>query len=98
MDFLVHIRNRWPATGDPAELARLTIAERERAGELAQAGIIRRLWRVPGKRANWGLWSARDATELDAAIASLPFYPWLSVKVHPLASHPNDPRRESGAP
>ncbi len=94
MEYLVHIEVGWPADGDPAELDRLTAKERVRARELADAGIIRRLWRIPGRRANWGLWDAADATELHAAIASLPFYPWLSVDVQALAAHPDDPHPE----
>ena len=96
MEFLVHIEVRWPPDGDPDELARLTAAERARAAELAADGIIRRLWRVPGRRANWGLWEAADATALHAAIASLPLFPWLSVEVHALAAHPSDPAPAAG--
>lgn len=91
MEFLVHIEVRWPADGDLSDLARLTEAERIRARELAAAGYIRRLWRIPGRRANWGLWEARDATDLHAALASLPLFSWLDVQVHPLAAHPSDP-------
>jgi len=96
MEFLVHIEVRWPADGDPDELTRLTEAERARALELAEAGTIRRLWRLPGRRANYGLWDARDATALHAAIASLPFFPYLEVEVTPLAAHPSDPERPGG--
>ncbi len=54
------------------------------------------MWRVPGRRANWGVWEATDATELHAAIGSLPFYPDLDVEVVPLAAHPVDPERPDG--
>jgi muconolactone D-isomerase len=91
MEFLVHIEVGWPPDGDPQLLARLTAEERERARELVAEGRIRRLWRIPGRRANWGIWEAPDATALHAAIASLPLYRWLSVEVHPLATHPSDP-------
>lgn len=96
MEFLVHIEVGWPADGDPDELTRLVAAERERARELTAAGTIRRLWRVPGRRANWGVWEAPDATALHAALMSLPFYSWLSIEVHPLAAHPSDPERPGG--
>jgi muconolactone D-isomerase len=97
VEFLVNIEVGWPPDGDPGELARLTAAERERAAELAAAGTIRRLWRVPGRRANWGIWEAADATAVHAAIRSLPLFPWLDVDVIPLAAHPNDPERPGGA-
>lgn len=91
MEFLVQIEVRWPPDGDPEQLAQLTAAERLRGAELATAGTIRRMWRIPGRRANWGIWVAADATELHAALTSLPFFPWLDVEVHALAAHPNDP-------
>ena len=96
MEFLVHIEIEWPADGDPDELARLTASERERARELSAEGTIRRLWRVPGRRANWGLWEAADPTALHGALTSLPMYPWLSIEVEPLAAHPSDPERPGG--
>jgi muconolactone delta-isomerase len=65
--------------------------EAERARELALVGIIRRLWRVPGRWENWGLWEAENIDELHNAISSLPLFPYLSVHVHTLASHPSDP-------
>ena len=96
MEFLVNIEIEWPADGDPEQLARLTAAERERGLALGAAGTIRRMWRVPGRRANWGVWEADDATALHAAITSLPFFPFLNVEVIPLAAHPNDPERPGG--
>ena len=96
MEFLVHIDIEWPADGDAAELAGLTKAERARAAELAAAGNIRRMWWIPGRRANWGVWEAEDATALHNAISSLPLFPWLRVEVHPLAAHPSDPERPAG--
>jgi muconolactone D-isomerase len=91
MEFLVHVEVRWPGDGDPARHRELVTAERSRAHELAAAGTIKRLWRIPGRRANWGLWQAADATELHSAIESLPFFPWLDVEVFALARHPSDP-------
>jgi muconolactone D-isomerase len=97
MEFLVRIQTHWPPDAEQEEFARLTEAERRRALELAEAGTIRRLWRTPGQRANWGLWEARDATALHAAICSLPLFPWLDVEVHPLALHPSDPAPPAGS-
>ena len=96
MEFLVRIDIGWPADGDPDQLARLVAAERVRAAELATEGRLRRLWRVPGERANWGIWEAPDATELHAALRSLPLFPWLDIHVQPLAAHPSDPERPGG--
>ena len=89
MEFLVYMEVG--AIGDAEAAATLIRKEAERSRELAAIGVIRRLWRVPGRRANWGIWVASTVDELHQAIASLPLYPYLTVTVHPLASHPNDP-------
>jgi muconolactone D-isomerase len=91
MQFLLHIEVTWPPDGDPEEKDRRIAGEAARARELAAAGTIRRLWRIPGKWANWGIWEAPDATALHAAVTSLPMWPYLEVEVFPLADHPNDP-------
>lgn len=79
----------------PAEtLEDLLRRERERAAELASEGHLVRMWRVPGRRANWGLWRAADATELHVFLESLPYWPYMDIAVHPLARHPVDPERE----
>ena len=96
MEFLVHIEVRWPVDGSPDQFAGLNTAERARSAELAADGRVRRLWRVPGRRANWGIWEAADATELHAALTSLPLHPWMEIEVIPLAAHPNDPERPGG--
>lgn len=93
MEFLVEIEVTFPPDGDPRQKAELIAAEGKRARELAEAGIVRRLWRQPGRWANFGIWEAPDATALHEAISSLPFYPWLKVVVKPLAAHPSDPGR-----
>src|SRR5690348_13657183 len=76
VEFLVHIEVNWPPDGDSDEKARLAAAERARAAELIAEGRIRRLWRIPGRWANYGLWEAPDATTLHAALTSLPLAPW----------------------
>jgi len=87
MDFLVHMEVTARIESGDALLEK----EAERARQLAAAGILRRLWRVPGRRANWGIWVAATTDELHAALASLPLFPYMSITVHPLATHPNDP-------
>jgi muconolactone D-isomerase len=87
MEFLVRIEIALPAGMDPDERTALVEAEAARGKELRAAGTIVRIWRVPGRTANVGIWSAADATELHAAISSLPQFPWMSVTVEPLATH-----------
>jgi muconolactone D-isomerase len=92
MEFLVHMEVGRIEVGPEAERV-LREQEANRARELGETGLLRRLWRVPGRRENWGIWHADDADRLHDALASLPLFPYLKITVHPLASHPNDPRR-----
>lgn len=91
-EYLVQITVNWPADGDPVRRDELIAREGQRAAELASAGIIRRLWRVPGRWANVGVWAAPSPGALHDAISSLPFFPWLAVTVQALAPHPSDLR------
>jgi muconolactone D-isomerase len=92
MEFLVNIEINWPPGSDPDLKDELFAAELLRGQQLARQGKQIRLWRVPGRWANWSLWEVQDATELHSAITSLPLYPWMDVKVHALAQHVNDPK------
>jgi muconolactone D-isomerase len=91
VEFLVHIEVLWPPDGDPEEKARLVAAEAARARELIAEGRLRRLWRIPGRWANYGLWEAPDATTLHDALSSLPLAAWCDIEVTALAVHPTDP-------
>jgi muconolactone delta-isomerase len=65
--------------------------EAARAHELADNGHLLRLWTLPGESRTLGLWRARDETEMQAILESLPLAPWMTVEVTPLSVHPNDP-------
>ena len=91
MDFLVNIAISVPPELAESELKSLIKAESARARELAEAGVLLRLWRSSGSWANWGLWQAEDRAALDRSLASLPLHPYMTVTVHPVEQHPNDP-------
>jgi muconolactone D-isomerase len=90
MEFLVRFEINSPESMTTDERERLRGLERVRAMELREQGILRRLWRVPGRRAVVGLWEAPDATALHDALASLPMFPWMDVSVESLATHPQE--------
>lgn len=78
---------------DSATVGGLRAAEAERARELFNRGSIISLWRVPGRWANLGLWSAPSESALMGLIDSLPLRPYMSVRVRSLEPHPSDPRQ-----
>lgn len=88
MEFLVRVEVRTPYDLDPGLLAQLQDAEAERAQQLVRQGALRRIWRLPGRRANLSLYDVPDATALHAALASLPLWPWMDIEVQALAQHP----------
>ena len=90
MEFLVRSENRLPPEFPAERRTELRAAERSRAVELRAAGILKRLWRVPGRNATIGLYEAADPAELHDALMSLPMAPWLDVTVEPLALHPQE--------
>lgn len=88
MHFLVQIDTSLPPEM-PAEIRdALLQREFERGSILRTEGVINAIWRVPGRLANVGIWNAQDADSLHSAITSLPAWPWMSVTVTSLASHP----------
>ncbi|WP_084127477.1 muconolactone Delta-isomerase [Demequina sp. NBRC 110054] len=90
MEFLVRSENRLPSDTPAERREELKRAERARAVELRNEGLLKKLWRVPGRNATIGLYEAADATALHAALMSLPMAPWLDVTVEPLATHPQE--------
>jgi muconolactone D-isomerase len=88
MEFLVQIQVTLPpelSGGSPQELIE---REQVRGRELMNEGVIRRIWRIPGRTANVGIWDAADPTALHEALSSLPMFPYIDAKVTPLATHP----------
>lgn len=98
MEFLVFCEIEFTPDVTTERQEELRAAEAARARELQEAGLLMRLWRVPGQRANYGLWEAADATELHDALSSLPLFPYMRIHVEALAGHPNDPRKTGAVP
>jgi muconolactone D-isomerase len=94
MEFLVQIAVDLPGDMDPARREALLADELRRGIELREAGTIREIWRVPGRLANVGVWTAPDADALHDALASLPVFRFARADVTALATHPLMRERE----
>lgn len=90
MEFLVRTENLLPADTPDDVREQLRKQERERALQLREAGILKRLWRVPGRNATVGLYEAEDPAALHDALTSLPMWKWMDVTVEALATHPQE--------
>jgi muconolactone delta-isomerase len=91
VEFLTWFTTAVPGDSPEQAVVDTTEREAERARQLAEHGHLLRLWTLPGEGMTLGLWHARDATELEAILESLPLYGWMTVDTTPLTQHPNDP-------
>ncbi len=65
--------------------------EAEAARRYLDEGSFTRVWREPGTRNHWALWTAPDADFIHRAYASFPLFRYMQVEVHALALNTNDP-------
>lgn len=91
MEFLVRIEQDISPEMDPARLAGVKAAERVRGEELVAAGKLRRIWRIPGRRAVYALYRVESPEELHEVLSSLPLFPWMDIEVTALSRHALDP-------
>lgn len=87
MEFLVQCDIALPPDMEQEAQAVLLAQEATRARALMAEGTLVRIWRVPGRYANIGIWASPDATKLHDAVASLPLFPYMDVEVTALATH-----------
>jgi muconolactone D-isomerase len=87
MEFLVEIQVVFPPDMPAAQLDDVMAREAARGRELKRAGTIVRIWRIPGRRANVGIWRGETADEIHEALTSLPAFPWIDARVTALATH-----------
>jgi len=74
----------------PKEVAdQIKAKEKAYAQDLQRAGKWPHLWRVVGEYANVSIFEAKDNDELHDMLSSLPLFPYMKVKVTPLARHPS---------
>lgn len=96
MEFLVRINVHLPPDMPAAQRSAILTADREVADRLRAAGVVYRIWRVPGRFASIGIWRAADASELHRHLLSFPLFPWIEVDVTALAAHPLEDTPEEG--
>jgi muconolactone D-isomerase len=91
MEFLARIEQDISPDMDPERLAKVKAAEKIRGQELVDAGKLRRIWRIPGRRAVIALYRVDSPEELHEILSSLPLFPWMDIEVTALGSHALDP-------
>jgi len=74
---------------DPAVRAELVAREKEQALEIQRSGAWPQLWRVVGEYANISVFDVASNDELHELLSSLPLFPFMTIGVTPLATHPS---------
>jgi muconolactone D-isomerase len=84
----------------PADVAdEIRGREREYSQAIQRDGRWPHIWRVAGRYANVSIFDVGSVDELHELISGLPLFPYLDVRVTPLARHPSaiDPAEAADA-
>lgn len=72
----------------PAEVAQETVArEKAYSQELQRGGEWVHLWRIVGEYANYSVFDVESNDRLHEILSGLPLYPYMTIRVTPLARH-----------
>lgn len=89
MLFMVEMQVNIPMSLDPGIADALKKEEKEMSQRLQREGKWRDLWRVVGQYANVSIFNVASNDELHQLLSALPLYPFMSIRVTPLAQHPS---------
>jgi muconolactone D-isomerase len=92
MLFLARMDIQFPPHLGAEEISRLQGLEKEYSQGLQKDGRFAGIWRVVGEYANYSLFDVESNDELHAILSAFPMYPYMKIKVNPLAKHPNSIR------
>jgi muconolactone D-isomerase len=92
MLYLVHMQVELPANMPAAEADAIKAREKAYSQDLQRKGAWLRLWRVVGEYANYSVFDVASHDELHALLSDLPLFPYMRLKVTPLAQHPSSIR------
>ncbi|MEV7135868.1 muconolactone Delta-isomerase [Arthrobacter sp. NPDC093128] len=92
MLFLARMDVSFPAHLSAEDVTRLQGLEKEYSQALQQEGRLATIWRVVGEYANYSVFDVESNDELHQVLSRFPMYPFMKIKVTPLAKHPNSIR------
>lgn len=89
MLFMVEMIVQIPQSLDAELVAKIKLEEKEYSQKMQREGKWRHLWRVVGEYANVSIFDADSNDALHTMLSSLPLFPYMQIKVTPLANHPS---------
>lgn len=89
MLFLVRMDVDIPRDIAPQVADDIKAREKAYSQELQRSGKWVHLYRVVGEYANYSVFDVDSNDELHAILSGLPLFPFMKIKVTPLAKHPS---------
>ena len=89
MLFMAEMDVRIPHDLAPEVAEDIKRREKETALKLQREGRWPHLWRVVGRYANVSILDVGSTDELHELLSGLPLFPYLDIRVTPLATHPS---------
>lgn len=89
MLFQVHMIVNIPPTVPQDEVDRIKLLEKQYSQDLQRQGKWLHIWRVVGEYANYSIFDVESNDELHTLLSQLPLFPYMQIKVTPLAKHPS---------
>ncbi|HEY8590731.1 MAG TPA: muconolactone Delta-isomerase [Naasia sp.] len=89
MLFMAEMEVRIPHDLPAPEAEALKAREKSLAQELQRDGRWLHLWRVAGRYANVSIFDVASVDELHELLSGLPLFPFMEIRVTPLARHPS---------
>jgi muconolactone D-isomerase len=81
-----------PQDLDPEVRADIVAREKAYSQELQRSGKWPHLWRIVGEYSNISILDVESNDELHDLLSGLPLFPYMTIRVTPLATHPSDVR------
>ncbi len=88
---LFHVRMdvHLPHEMDPDVRAEIVAREKDYSQRLQRSGKWPHLWRIVGEYSNISIFDVESTDELHELLSGLPLFPYMTIKVTPLATHPS---------
>jgi muconolactone D-isomerase len=87
MLFMVHMTVDIPSTVTEEQANAIKAREKAYSQALQHSGKWPHLWRIVGEYANYSVFDVENNDELHDLLSQLPLFPYMKIKVVPLAKH-----------
>jgi muconolactone D-isomerase len=90
MLFMAEMEVRIPHDLPPDVADEIKAREKEYSQAIQRDGRWPHIWRVAGRYANVSIFDVGSVDELHELLSGLPLFPYMDIRVTPLAHHPSD--------